>query len=75
MHFFDVAKLRKINADRPIDLVSNACAADHRYSYMIGPKGELYHCWEDFGNPSLAVGNLVEGRNKNLDYIQLDQYN
>jgi radical SAM protein with 4Fe4S-binding SPASM domain len=37
---------------------------------MIGPQGELYHCWEDFGNPKLAVGNVKTGRSENLEYIQ-----
>lgn len=69
-YFFDIAKLKKIKTTRSMDLVSNACGADHRYSYMIGPKGELYHCWEDFGNQDLAVGDVIVGRTKNLDYIE-----
>lgn len=43
-------------------LINNACGADHEFSLMLGPKGEIYQCWEDFGNPDYVVGNVLEGR-------------
>lgn len=68
--FIDNALEKNFNFSKKPDLVNNACAADHQYSYMIGPHGELYHCWEDFGRPELCVGTLSEGRVHNLDYVQ-----
>lgn len=26
----------------------------------MGPKGELYQCWEDVGNPDMVIGNIHE---------------
>ncbi|MGE3921282.1 MAG: SPASM domain-containing protein [Gammaproteobacteria bacterium] len=60
-----------INFGKKPKLISNACGADQEYSYMIGPHGELYHCWEDFGNNALKVGSLSDGRGLNIDYINL----
>lgn len=71
-HFIAYGAENKQNFAVKPSLISNACAADHLYSYMVGPRGELYHCWEDFGDESLQVGTLSEGRIRNLDYI--DQY-
>lgn len=35
------------------------CASDEFWVKMIDPSGELYRCWEKFGNPSKVVGNLL----------------
>lgn len=34
------------------------CCATSTSSYVIGPKGEIYCCWEHVGNPKLTIGNI-----------------
>lgn len=51
------------------ELVSNACAADHMHSFMVGPEGEMYQCWEDFGNHELCIGHINDDVIHNEDYI------
>ena len=36
------------------------CAIRKRATYVIGPEGELYGCWNDVGNPSRVYGNISE---------------
>lgn len=33
-----------------------SCGASCLYSYVIGPRGELYKCWEDIGNEKREIG-------------------
>jgi uncharacterized protein len=47
---------------------SNYCAADAVWAKMIGPFGELYRCWEEFGNPNKVVGNLLTNKLNKLHY-------
>ncbi len=51
------------------------CVATSPYGYVVGPKGELYKCWEDVGRENEEVGNIFEGpkMDKNhLDHLTLD---
>ncbi len=57
---------------QPPKLACSTCSANHKYSYMIGPKGELYTCWEDFGDPAKVIGHLNSSVIMNQSYI--DQY-
>ncbi len=52
--------------------VNNFCGADSESSFMLGPQGELYQCWDDFGDQSKIVGNINSETVHNQDYI--DQY-
>ena len=40
------------------ELCSKGCAATHVSSYVVGPQGELYLCWEHVGIPSMEIGNI-----------------
>lgn len=53
-------------------VVSHQCGADREASFMIGPKGELYQCWDDFGDPTKVVGNIASKLSHHQDYI--DEY-
>lgn len=44
------------------------CSADLQRSYMLGPKGQLYACWADFGDPTKQVGSLVSRSINNSSY-------
>lgn len=39
------------------------CMAECIHTDMVGPKGELYMCLQDVGNPKAVVGSLFEGKN------------
>lgn len=34
------------------------CAANRVNSYIIGPEGEIYKCWNDVSNPNMIVGYI-----------------
>ncbi len=34
------------------------CMAQSLNSYIIGPEGELYKCWNDVSNPEMIIGNI-----------------
>lgn len=44
---------------------NKGCTATHISSYVIGPKGELYLCWEHVGKPQYIVGNVKDGNLSN----------
>jgi uncharacterized protein len=35
------------------------CVATAAAAYVVGPRGELYDCWEDVGRADLCVGNVA----------------
>ena len=34
----------------------STCIATSHYGYVIGPKGEMYKCWEDVGKEHMVIG-------------------
>lgn len=34
------------------------CVAGMHQSFLVGPEGELYKCWEDVGRPAMVIGNI-----------------
>ncbi|WP_071424834.1 radical SAM/SPASM domain-containing protein [Tidjanibacter massiliensis] len=40
-----------------------SCMAECLHTDMIGPRGELYLCLQDVGNPAGEIGTLAEGKN------------
>ena len=47
---------------------SKGCTATQVSSYVIGPKGEIYKCWEHVGDKNCVVGSIFsnESQNKRL---------
>ena len=41
---------------------SKGCCATSVSSHVIGPRGELYRCWEHVGIPDKEVGNIADER-------------
>ncbi|WP_249170374.1 radical SAM/SPASM domain-containing protein [Porphyromonas levii] len=37
------------------------CFATHLNSFMIGPKGELYKCWNELGDKKKIIGDIFSG--------------
>jgi len=50
----------------------SGCGATKINSYLVGPKGELYKCWNDIGTEDKVIGNLNSVKLKN-QYV-LAQY-
>ncbi len=51
------------------------CVATTPYGYVVGPRGELYKCWEDVGKESEEVGNIFNGvrmDKHHLDHLMLE---
>lgn len=40
---------------------SKGCTATSISSYVIGPEGELYQCWEHVGKEEYIVGSITKG--------------
>ena len=39
---------------------NNFCGADCLNSFVVGPTGALYKCWNDIGHPNRVVGSLTD---------------
>lgn len=53
------------------------CAADTYNSFIINADGALYACWEDIGNQSKSIGNILKGDapsniSRYLDFMTFD---
>ena len=44
----------------PSGSLFNICSANTRNSFVIGPEGELYKCWEDVGKHDMVIGSIFE---------------
>jgi len=52
-----------------------SCGATHINSYVVGPEGELYKCWNDIGKKDMIIGYLDENKETmNESNIILSQY-
>jgi uncharacterized protein len=39
-------------------VLESGCVATHDNSWVIGPRGEVYKCWIDVGDPDWVVGSI-----------------
>ncbi len=44
----------------PAGDVHGLCVATSHNGFVVGPRGELYKCWEDVGKPEMVIGDLHE---------------
>lgn len=44
----------------PAGNLDSVCVACTHYSYVVGPEGHLYKCWEDVGKSEMVIGNIHE---------------
>lgn len=52
-----------VGTKREVDLFPKVipaknCAANRVNSYIVGPEGEIYKCWNDVSDPEKVVGNI-----------------
>lgn len=43
---------------------AKGCGATSLHSYIIGPKGDMYKCWNDFGDKACCIGNVADDQLK-----------
>ena len=44
----------------PSGNLDSLCIAKIHLGFVIGPKGELYKCWEDVGNQTMIIGSIFQ---------------
>lgn len=49
--------------------ISSGCGATTLNSYVVGPEGELYKCWNHIGHPENVVGDIFHQVTPNSLYI------
>ncbi len=67
-------EMRRLNLPLPALYPSfNSCIWKKFSSWVIGPCGEIYACWEDVGDEDKAVGNIETGidlkKNRTIEWI------
>ncbi len=43
---------------------TKGCGATSLHSYIIGPEGDMYKCWNDFGDKKRCIGNIADDQLK-----------
>lgn len=63
---YDVMDLYNLFAEKGVDIsifprrTEKGCMMQCADSFLIGPEGEIYKCWNDVGMPEKVVGNISE---------------
>ena len=68
--FYDEMHQNGVNVNFFPKYASKGCMVSKMYSYIIGPSGEIYKCWNDVNHPDKIIGNIQnkEITNKSLFY-------
>jgi len=77
-HFFSSNQLSDfhtslLNKNKKVELPSHeckGCVANYLNGFVIGPKGELYKCWEDAGKKEREIGSIIDGYFSNYTLYQ-----
>ena len=60
LELFHQQGVRPIGGFYPNTESFSACVANSINGFVVGPKGELYKCWEDVGKPQMVIGTIFE---------------
>lgn len=63
--FYKKMDAKGINVDFYPHEHNKMCMTCLNNSFIIGPDGEIYKCWNDFNNPSKIVGNIRDEKISN----------
>lgn len=68
--FFSMLSNQGANLKYHTKMMDKGCMANQINSYIIGPRGEIYKCWNDVSNPKRIVGYIHRKQlsNNNLLY-------
>lgn len=60
LELFYQHSIRPIGGFYPDTENFSACVANGVNGFVVGPKGELYKCWEDVGKTQMVIGTIFE---------------
>lgn len=68
--FFSMLSNQGANLKYHTKMMDKGCMANQINSYIVGPRGEIYKCWNDVSNPKRIVGYIHRKQlsNNNLLY-------
>lgn len=68
--FFSMLSNQGANLKYHTKMMDKGCMANQINSYIVGPRGEIYKCWNDVSNPKRIVGYIHRKQlsNSNLLY-------
>lgn len=67
--FYKKIQNHGINVDFYPQIYNKGCMACQNSSFIIGPSGELYKCWNDFNHPEKIVGYIKDRKITNPSLI------
>ena len=67
--YFELSEKKDIYVRFYPQLVRKGCTANAMNSYIIGPSGEIYKCWNDVSNESKIVGYIHKKELTNSDLL------
>lgn len=70
--FYKTLEAQGFNVDFYPHRRNKGCMISKGNSYVIGPEGEMYKCWNDFNNPERVIGNIKDKKLSNPSLI--DRY-
>lgn len=75
VNFINSLKDKNISYSTKPKANTKGCMVNHINSYIIGPEGELYKCWNDFNNGNKIIGNICDTKitNKHLLHSYLTE--
>lgn len=75
LSFYESMREKGVHIDFNPPHVSKGCMANCINSYIIGPKGEIYKCWNDVNHPEKVIGNIASKDfvNKELFYAYQEE--
>ena len=70
--FYNRVKERGVHVNFFPKIANKGCMVNKLNAYIIGPKGELYKCWNDVNNPDRIIGYI--DRKELTNRILFDRY-
>jgi len=68
------SNLRPRSTIKPGSNQGSLCTANGHYSYVVGPEGDLYKCWNDVGIPKMKIGNIGDDDFISNPILQAEYY-
>lgn len=50
-------------------LRAKGCMMQRQNSFIVGPEGELYKCWNDVSNPEKTIGSIMDNKRHHYDIL------
>lgn len=67
--YIDLYKNHGFNINFYTRMRYGGCSATRINGYIVGPRGELYKCWDDVGIENKMIGNINDDKISNIDIL------